>query len=207
MSHKISLPFDWKSCFVPDQAADCIPACIAMAARYWSIQRPDLKIPNTLKDWLHFVEDQKGMTSRGTSIARLTENLTKLVPSSSTNTNLTIEPLTLINVESTIEFLKHNPPIPLILTFDRSYTITNIEGGYHASLLYAIDYERQKKIFLIDPSSVELMEPYPWDLDRFSLGWEKMENLCYAVYPTDIQPISSKKGVRSKSIHNYTEIE
>lgn len=207
MSYRTILPFDWQRCFVPDQAADCMPACIAMAARYWQTQRPELNFPTDLNDWKKFIAEQKGMTSRGTSIARLTENLNKIIPNTSGLPTLKIDALTIINVESTVEFLKHNPPLPLILIFDRSYTITNIEGGYHASLLYAIDYERQKKIYLIDPSSIELMEAYPWDLDRFSLGWEKTNNLCYAVYPNDMKPINSKVGARSKSLHSFMEYE
>lgn len=207
MGSKIKLPFDWDKCFVPDRSIDCMPACIAMAVRFWKTVRPELPFPSSLDDWKKFISEQESMTSRGTSITRLVDNLRRLNSNVQSEISLNIEPLTLINAESMEEFLKHDPPIPLIVVFDRSYTITNVEGGYHASLLYGIDYEKQKKVYLIDPSSVDLMESFPWDLDRFSLGWEKFQNLCFAVYPNDMNPIQSKSGVKSKSLFQFEEDE
>lgn len=203
MTFKIKLPFDWDRCFVADRSIDCMPACIAMAVRFWKTIRPELPFPEDLDSWKKFIAEQESMTSRGTSIKRLADNLRKINESPSEILTLTIDPLTLVNIESAEEFLKHNPPIPLIIVFDRSYTVTNNEGGYHASMLYGLDYEKQKKVYLIDPSSIDLMEAYPWDLDRFSLGWEKFQNLCFAVYPNDMSPIHSTSGERSKSLYRF----
>ncbi len=207
MTFKIKLPFHWDKCFVPDRSIDCMPACIAMAVRFWKTIRPDLPFPEDLDSWKKFVSEQSSMTSRGTSITRLVDNLRKINSDSSIELTLDIVPFTLVNIESAEEFLKHDPPIPLIVVFDRSYTITNVEGGYHASLLYGIDYEKQKKVYLVDPSSVDLMEPYPWDLERFSSGWEKFQNLCFAIYPNDMNPIHTKSGERTKSLYSFEEDE
>ncbi len=207
MAFKIKLPFEWDKCFVADHSTDCMPACIAMTARFWKTIRPDLPFSEDLDSWKKFILEQSSMTSRGSSITRLVDNLRKINDDTSRDLTLNIVPLTLVNIESAEEFLKHSPPIPLIVVFDRSYTITNVEGGYHASLLYGIDYEKQKKVYLIDPSSVDLMEPFPWDLERFSVGWEKFHNLCFAIYPSDMKPIHTIAGERSKSLFSFEEDE
>lgn len=204
MVYDYVFPFDWKEYFVPDKAVDCLPACIAMAARYWGKLNPNSNIPTDLDSWRSFVSSQKGMTMRGSSLTRVMDNLTKTVhkkPSES----LKLVPLNLTNVESTIQFLSHQPAIPLILIFDRSYMITNNEGGYHACLLYGIDYKKEKKVALIDPNLVDSQEAFPWDSKVFSRGWEKTQNQTLAVYPPDTSNIKSKKGFKAPPLTSYME--
>ena len=83
-------------------------------------QRPDLPFSEDLDGWKKFISEQSSMTSRGASIARLVDNLRKINDDSSGDLTLSIVPLTLVNIESAEEFLKHNPPIPLIVVFDSS---------------------------------------------------------------------------------------
>lgn len=204
MGYDHVFPFNWKEHFVPDRAVDCLPACIAMTARYWGNLQPELNIPTELETWRKFVSNQKGMTMRGSSLTRIMDNLNKTMKKKPSEL-LKIIPLNLTNIESTIQFLSHQPSIPLILIFDRSYMITNNEGGYHACLLYGIDYKKEKKVALIDPNLTDSQEAFPWDSKVFSRGWEKTQNQVLAVYPPDTSSIKSKKGFKTTPITNYME--
>ena len=205
MSYDYSFPFDWDLHFVPDKATDCMPACIAMAARYWSIQRPDLQIPTDLATWKKFIVDQKGMTMRGASLTRVFDNLSKTMHAKPSQ-NLKIVPIMLMNTESTIEFISQSPPIPLILIFDRSYMITNNQGGYHACLLYGVDYKKEKKLAVVDPNLVDSRDPFPWDLKFFAKGWGQTENACLAVFPPDMFHLDIEKiGTKVNSLTGFME--
>lgn len=196
-------PFDWGLHFVPDKATDCLPACIAMAAKYWSNIRPELQIPTNLDIWKRFIADQKGATMRGSSLTRVMDNLTK---TTRTSHGLKMTPITMLNTESTIQFISQDTPIPLILIYDRSYMITENEGGYHASLLHGVDYKKEKKIAVIDPNLIDRKEPLPWDLEMFSKGWSRTQNACIAVYPPDMFQISIEKvGSKINSLTGLME--
>lgn len=206
MVYDHTFPFDWNLHFVPDKATDCMPACIAMAARYWSILRPDLRIPTTLETWQRFIADQKGATMRGSSLARVMDNLGKATNVTRTSEFLRIMPITMVNTESAIQFISHDPPIPLILIFDRSYMITENEGGYHASLLHGIDYKKEKKIAVIDPNLIDRKSPLPWDLEMFSKGWACTQNACLVVFPPDMLHINIEKvGSKINSLTGHME--
>jgi len=182
-----------------------MPACIAMAARYWSIQRPDLQIPTDLATWKKFIVDQKGMTMRGASLTRVFDNLSKTMHAKPSQ-NLKIVPIMLMNTESTIEFISQSPPIPLILIFDRSYMITNNQGGYHACLLYGVDYKKEKKLAVVDPNLVDSRDPFPWDLKFFAKGWGQTENACLAVFPPDMFHLDIEKiGTKVNSLTGFME--
>lgn len=205
MKYDYSLPFDWNKCFVPDKLTDCMPSCVAMACRYWKLLKPELPIPMDLEVWKKFVSDLKGNTMRGTSVTRVMTNLAKILQSNSDAENIVIKRHNMLNIEATIEFLKHDPPIPLIIIFDRAYMVTNNEGGYHACLLHGIDYQKEKKIGLIDPSITDMVDPFPWDIERFVVGWGKTQNLCLAIYPPDETPIRTKKGAKNDTLTKHME--
>ncbi|MGI0006615.1 MAG: hypothetical protein ACREAR_01305 [Nitrosotalea sp.] len=205
MVYDYSFPFNWSEHFVPDRATDCMPACIAMAAKYWAILRPELGIPTELDVWRRFIAEQKGMTMRGSSVTRVMENLGKVMNTTRPADRLNIVRYTMTNIEGTIQFLSQQPPIPLILIFDRSYMITNNEGGYHACLLYGIDYKKEKKVALVDPNLVDAKEAFPWDLKHFARGWGKTQNLCLAVYPHSTLDVRRKKGIQAKPLTTFME--
>jgi len=205
MSYDYAFPFDWNTHFVPDRATDCMPACVAMGARYWASLRPQLNIPTDLETWRQFITNQKGMTMRGASLTRVMDNLGKTMHTGRPSQILKLIPSNLTNIEATIQYLSHDPPIPLILIFDRSYMITENEGGYHACLLYGIDYKKEKKVGLIDPNLVDSREAFRWDLQHFLRGWGITENQCVAVCPPELLHLKSKKGLETKPITSFME--
>ena len=71
------LPFDWKD-FCKNQGTDCVPACFAMAARYWKRLRPELPLPTDEETWDEFILRTSARTSRGTSLLRLLRNIPSL---------------------------------------------------------------------------------------------------------------------------------
>lgn len=217
-------PFDFNKHFVPDTSSpDCLPACFAMSARYWKDIRPQLSVPLALEDWVAYVGKANASSLKGVSTLKLVANLSKKEENIVLNEEsgedfalevmekkrppvaLTVQTYNLYSVEETIQFMRHSPPVPIILCFDQSLALNNQAGGGHAVLLYSVDIKMEKKVYVIDPFRAKLRKPIPWDLEFFNTGWKEMQNLAFAVYPSDEKIIiySGKHKTISPTLLDY----
>ncbi len=72
-------PFVWKRHFVPEEnSAECVPACVAMCARYWNERVKSLGLPTTTTEWTAYFEKLRMHTDRGTDMSRIHNALKKL---------------------------------------------------------------------------------------------------------------------------------
>lgn len=206
------IPFDWKD-FCRNKGTDCVPACFAMAARYWKRLLPDLPLPTDQKDWENFVLRTSARTSRGTSLLRLLRNVPTggqipsieppeldLLQEEAEPEGAELEPVKLSNLvldprtPRSLNWLRSaindaNPPIPQILVFDKMMMTRRIEGGSHAVMLLKLDFDKEK-LYVVDPTLHTRMEPDVYDFDNFSRGWEVLSNLNIMVYPEGVKVVS-----------------
>src|SRR5574341_1217245 len=161
MTEGKSLPFDWQKHYVPDRSVDCFPACIAMCALYWASQFPDLAIPTDKNYWrVNFIDKYKATTPRGSSIKRIYESISALTEKEGIQTEkdkslkLKIEAYNPANIRYIKRFLELQPPFPVIIIYDRSLSLTNVEGGYHAVIFHSVDLKKER-VLIIDPTRSE----------------------------------------------------
>ena len=202
-----SLPFRWGD-FVFGNPGKCFPACICMCSKYWTHYEPDLEIPLELNDLERELGDSFYSAS-GLSLERLKRQLRKTqikeLNGERFNIGLTIEARCPKNLEDLYPFFLEDPPIPLIFVFDQNFTERNRLGDPHAVILHHLDYETEK-IYVIDPVKKDLKGTYPYDFNRFKLGWAKILNLTLAVAPLDRFIIMDGKEVRVYRQLKLTEV-
>lgn len=178
------LPFDWRF-FVFGSSGKCFPACLAMCSRYWRYYDPTLDIPESLEDFEASLGDSY-YSSNGLSTERLKRALKRTeihdLDGERINVGLTIEITCPKSLEELYPFFLEDPPIPIILSFDKAYTERNKSEDSHAVLVQSIDFKKEK-IYVIDPIKEDLRAPFPYDFERFRLGWEVCENLAFLVAP------------------------
>lgn len=178
------LPFR-KRDFVYGSKGNCFPACAVMCNRYWSYYEPDLELPLTLEEF----EREMGNTFyswKGLWLAKLNEHLGNKTISELDGARLKLglifEGKTPIDETVLFPFFQQDPPIPLILIYNYSLMQLGTIGIYHSVLLHHIDFDKEK-IWLIDPRQKDIKEPFPYDLNRFKLGWSESQNLTIVAYP------------------------
>ena len=190
------LPFRWQD-FVYGAPGKCFAACVIMCCKYWIHYEPNLDIPLNLID----LEEKLGYSfySRtGLYLSKLRRYLKKTqireMDGERFDVGLTIEMRCPLNLEDLYPFFLEDPPIPIILVYDKSYTERNIRGDSHAVIVHSLDYEKEK-IYVIDPIKRDLRDRYPYDFLRFKLGWEQIENLALIVAPLNTLNIITGRKV------------
>ena len=135
------LPFNWRY-FVFGKSGKCFPACLAMCGRYWRHYYPTLALPESLEDFEAALGDSY-YSSNGLSIERLKQVLKKSeihdLDGERINVGLTIEISCPESLEELYPFFLEDPPIPIILSFDKTYTERNKSEASHAVLVHSID--------------------------------------------------------------------
>lgn len=70
-------------------------------------------------------------------------------------------------------------------------------------LFHSVDLKKEK-IYIIDPTLVELGRPFPLDLERFNEGWREMQNLAIVIYPDEANiRINKANGPMSQSLEDF----
>jgi hypothetical protein len=198
------LPFDWNSHFVPEgDSEDCIPACLAMAGRYWKSVDKTLGIPSKLDDWMAFLDSLHVTSHRGTNLVMLKSALRKIKKDDGVGLSIRmIQPQKLADVT---KFLEEKIPIPVILCYDRSLAINNVEGPNHASLLYSIDLVKEQ-IKVVDPSQIYRQTPMLYSQEDFIRGWNAVQNQIIIIFPSNLRvPINTRKQDESQNLDEWNE--
>lgn len=191
------LPFNWRN-FVPAFPPKCFPACIAMCNKYWLTHDSSLDIPSEI----HELEKELGdsfYSKLGLSAERLRQAMKKKkirdLDGERFEVGLTVEIRNPDSLESLYPFFLEDPPIPLIISFDKSFTEQGRPADPHAVIVYSINY-KQEKINVIDPAKGDLKGAFPYDFFRFNLGWGRCENLTFIVAPLDTLKLISGQEVK-----------
>lgn len=191
-----SLPFRWSD-FSFGKSGKCFPACVVMCNKYWNHYVPDLNLPLDIIE----LEETLGDTfysKRGLNLEKLNRALgikdLNEIDGERLNIGLTVEARTPRGLDVLYPFFQETPPIPLILLYDHNYMESNRQGNAHAVILHSIDYGKEK-LYVIDPIKKDLRAPFPYDFNRFSLGWKKIENLTLIVAPLDKLTVLEGKQV------------
>lgn len=198
------MPFDWNSHFVPEEnSEDCIPACLAMAGRYWKSIDNTLDIPSTLDEWMPFLDDLHVTSHRGTNLVMLKSALRKLKKNNGIGLSIRmIQPKKLADVT---KFLEFKISIPVIFCYDRSLAINNVEGPNHASLLYSIDLPKEQ-IKVVDPAQAYRLDPMLYGQQDFIRGWNAVQNQIIIVFPSNLRvPINTRKHDESQNLDEWNE--
>lgn len=181
---------------------DCVPACLAMAGLYWKTKKPSLSIPARREEWNPFLEKLYIHTHRGTNLVMLKGALQKIKGKGIGLKLRMIQPKKLADLTKLLEF---NPPIPVILCYDRAIAINNVEGPNHASLLFSIDLLREQ-VKVVDPSQIYRDTPMTYNQDDFIRGWNAVKNLAILVYPTNLKvPLNMRDQQHSHSLDGWSK--
>lgn len=208
-----TLPFNWDKYFVPSKT-ECVLACYSMSARYWKSYYSELNLPVDLEIWKEFASESF-VLYRGTSIRDMMRKTPRAVSEIKEATlpkiseemekekvalepiellGLVIKPNTPNGLDSLVPFFQTKPPIPQILVFDRLLMTHNIRGNHHAVLLHSLDFDKEK-LFVIDPTKAQLLEPDIYDFRLFQKAWRECQNLQIITYPKDMVTIISGPAV------------
>jgi hypothetical protein len=201
-----SLPFKWDEHFVPS-TTECILACFAMSARYWSSYNPELNLAKDIEEWKNFAH-KNFIEYRGTNTKEMLRKMpknTKDVVTASLNKNeeserenskpvqfseLMLKVNTPEDLISLAPFFRTGPPIPQILVFNKLLMTHNMNGPNHAVLLHSIDFEKEK-LFVIDSTKHLMREPDIYDFRKFEKAWRDVQNLQIITYPKEMATLIS----------------
>ena len=186
MSQPLTKPLPFRrGDFVYGSQGNCFPACAVMCNRYWSFYDPDLDLPLTVEDFEKEIGNSY-YSRKGLWLTKLNEHLGNRAISEfeeiKIKLGLVFEAKTPTNETVLFPFFQQEPPIPLILIYDHSLMQLGSIGIYHSVILHHIDFEKEK-IWVINPRQKDIKGPFPYDLNRFKLGWKESQNLTVIVYP------------------------
>jgi hypothetical protein len=196
-----TFPFVWEKYFVSEiDSSDCVPACVAMTARYW-IHKKAISLPPDLTDWRAYFEKLKIHTHRGTSISLLENALKKITPKG--KVGLRCKVYHVQKVADLTKLFDLEIPIPVILRYDRSRVLRNVTGTHHAALLHSLDIVKER-VRVIDPSLPDRDTPSTYDMADFLRGWDETGKEIIITYPTNIRvPINMRKIIQHTPIDEF----
>lgn len=197
----IEFPFDWDKHFVPEvDSSDCVPACVAMCARYW-VDRKKISLPINIEEYKEYFEKLKVHSHRGTSVSLLENALKKITPKGKTGLRCKIYYAQ--KVADLTKLFELETPIPVILRYDRSKILRNITGTHHASLLHSLDTVKER-VRVIDPSMPERTTPSTHDMIDFLNGWNETGKEIIITYPSNTRvPINMRQRAQSTSMDEF----
>ncbi len=199
---RIAFPFDFNKYFTPEEnSADCVPACVSMCAKYWNKKIPSLQVPTKNEEWKQYFEKLGLHNFRGTNVGLINNALKKLNPKSKIHLKADlIYPKHLTDLTKLFEL---DPPFPVILTYDKRMVLSKARGTTHASLFHSISIQKDQ-VYVIDPMTPLVKEPYPLPKNFFLHGWETTENEAIIVHPSNLRmPINMRKQIKDSSIDSF----
>jgi len=196
-----TFPFVWERHFVGEQDTyDCVPACVAMCARYWN-EQTKLDLPIDTDEWRETFERFKIHSPRGINLGLLRSSFKKLTPKNGVGLRLRTEFVNHVN--DVTKLFEQEPAFPCILCYDRRMTLHNAIGPQHASLLHSVDTIKER-VRVIDPSLIHRDTPSTYDMIDFIRGWEETGKLVIIPYPSNIKlQMNTKKNKKIKPLESY----
>lgn len=179
----IKFPFIWGKHFVGESnSTDCVPACVAMSAKYWK-DKSSLKLQEDIKKWKSYFEKLGVHSPRGTNVTKLKNALNLMRGKTKVSMKFRVD-----NAQHILDLQKcfeEKPEIPVILFYDRRMVVHNARGPHHASLLSEISIGKEY-VKVIDPTSIFRNDPSTHPLNDFLKGWQRTRNSFMLAYPTDV---------------------
>lgn len=194
-------PFDWKKYFVGEQDTyDCVPACVAMCARYW-VDINSLDIPLDTTEWKNSFEKLKVHSPRGTNLRQLKSALKKITPKNKIGLKFRLEFVE--HVTDLTKLFELDTPVPVILCYDRRMILQNANGPLHASLLHSVDTQRER-VRVIDPALIYRTDPSTYDMSDFNKGWDETGKQIIIPYPTNFKlRVNTRYKEKELPLENY----
>lgn len=203
---RIEFPFDFDKYFTSEEdSADCVPACVSMCAKYWNDKIPSLKLPTKSDMWKQYFEKLHLHSFRGTNVGLVNNALKKLNPKN--KIHLKADLIYPKHLNDLTKLFELDTPFPVILTYDKRMVLNNAHGATHASLFHSMDLQKDQ-VYVIDPMTPLVKEPYPHPKDFFLRGWETTENETIIVHPSNLRiPINMRKQIKDGSMDSFMRVK